>query len=307
MTGLAFFLRVYRLADNNIWWDEGWTIWLSQHDLSWIALRTASDEHPPLHYWLMHFWNLVVGGDAAALAPTQVEAFAGRFVSVFFGLLTVALLYRIGRKIGGNALGLVAALLLTLARFHVWWSQDIKNYTLSGFFALASVWFVLALVSKDATKAQSHKGFRVPFFASWRLRGKSIWLWLGYVLSITVALYSHYLAALIFLADNLFVLMVLLREWREGRAATSEQREALWEVANTSMSATASDQRESPWEVAPTVEWVIAQVAVLALYTPMARAVLAERGDLERGAGVRFRSVPETRGNRFRAGCNDIH
>src|SRR5512135_2863909 len=99
ITGLAFFLRVYRLADNNIWWDEGWTIWLSRHDLAWIALRTASDEHPPLHYWLVHFWDLVAGGDAAAGAPTQVQAFIGRFFSVFFGLLTVALLYRIGRRI----------------------------------------------------------------------------------------------------------------------------------------------------------------------------------------------------------------
>src|SRR5512135_2926052 len=86
ITGLAFFLRVYRLADSNIWWDEGWTIWLSRHDLAWIALRTASDEHPPLHYWLMHFWNLAAG----------TQAFAGRWLSLFFSVLAVALLYRIG-------------------------------------------------------------------------------------------------------------------------------------------------------------------------------------------------------------------
>jgi mannosyltransferase len=250
ITGLAFFLRVYRLADNNIWWDEGWTIWLSRHDLAWIALRTASDEHPPLHYWLMHFWDLVMGGDAAALAPTQGQAFAGRFFSVFFGLLTVALLYRIGRRIGGNILGLTAALLLGLARFHVWWSQDIKNYTLSGFFALASVWFVLLFVASQTNRRERQdrkdpKVFSPKFLASFAPFAVLI----GYVVSITLALYSHYLATLIFLADNLFVLAVLLREWRAGGGGQSLE---------------GGQARR----VAPTVEWIIAQVAVLALYAP---------------------------------------
>ncbi len=109
VVALAFFLRVYRLGDKNIWWDEGWTVWLSQHDLSWIAWRTASDEHPPLHYWLMHFWNAI-----------GLDAFVGRFFSVIFGVLTVALLYRVGKQVGDKWLGVLAALLLALARFHIW-------------------------------------------------------------------------------------------------------------------------------------------------------------------------------------------
>jgi uncharacterized membrane protein len=258
--GLAFFLRVYRLADSNIWWDEGWTIWLARYDLVWIALRTASDEHPPLHYWLMHFW-LAPGN---FFAGAEVQAFAGRFVSVSFGLLTVALLSRIGRRIGGNALGLVAALLLALARFHVWWSQDIKNYTLSGFFALASVWFVLEIVrlqvagyrlkvaDKEPPGHSGSEGLQVsqaepsnlPTFQRSNLYP---WLWVGYVASITLALYSHYLAGLIFMADNLFVFIVLLREWRAGRATATVGK---------------------PREAVPTFRWIIAQLAVLALFAP---------------------------------------
>ncbi|MGB8648854.1 MAG: glycosyltransferase family 39 protein [Anaerolineae bacterium] len=210
VVALAFLMRVERLADKSIWWDEGWTIWLSQHDLDWIALRTASDEHPPLHYWLMHFWNAI-----------GTEAAIGRFFSLFFGVLAVALLYRIAREIGGKWLGVLAALLLALARFHIWWSQDIKNYTLSGFFALASVWFVLRLVLASPTQRRA-----------WRI-------WIGYVLSITLALYSHYLAALIFLADNLLILIVLVREWRGQGKPT-----ALF------------------------LRWCLAQIAVLALFAP---------------------------------------
>lgn len=216
IVALAFLLRVYRLADKNVWWDEGWTVWLARHDLAWIALRTASDEHPPLHYWLMHFWQDAVG----------TEAILGRFFSLFFGVLTIALLYRVGKKIGGAWLGLVAALILALARFHIWWSQDIKNYTLSGFFALASVWFVLEMLDRGRQTADHPAG-------------GGQWSVVGYVASITLALYSHYLAAMIFLADNIFVAIFLLREWRAGR-----NPRALF------------------------VQWCVAQIAVLALFAP---------------------------------------
>ena len=54
---LAFGLRLYRLVDKPVWWDEGWSVWLARRDFLGIAVRTASDEHPPLHYWLLHLWN----------------------------------------------------------------------------------------------------------------------------------------------------------------------------------------------------------------------------------------------------------
>src|SRR5581483_5213862 len=192
LVALAFFLRVYRLADKNIWWDEGWTIWMAQHDWAWIALRTARDEHPPLHYWLMNLWQDIFGP----------AAMTGRFFSVAFGVLGVAVLYRIGKAVGGARLGLLAALFLTLARFQIWWSQDIKNYTLSAFFAWASMWFTWQMVERSNVQAFKRSTFL---------------LYTGYVLCAALALFSHYLAALIVLANNVFVACVLLAQWRAGK------------------------------------------------------------------------------------------
>lgn len=215
LMALAFFLRVYRLGDKNIWWDEGWTVWLAKHDPVWIALRTASDEHPPLHYWLMNVWQSIFGA----------EAFTGRFFSLLFGVLLVALLYRIGKEIGGRRLGLVAALFLALARFNIWWSQDIKNYTLSAFFAWASVWFVWKIIFLESNLLR-------------RFDSKKI-IWVGYIFSTTLALYSHYLAALIVLANNVFVASVVLAKWRRGENFVSLA-----------------------------VRWCVAQAAVVVLFAP---------------------------------------
>ncbi len=188
LVALAFCARVDRLADKNIWWDEGWTIWLARHDWAWIALRTASDEHPPLHYWLMNVWQSVFG-------PTVTT---GRFFSAAFGVLGVALLYRLGKTMGGARVGLLAALFLALARFNIWWSQDIKNYTLSAFFAWASVYFIWEWL--NAKRQNRHSQFA-----------------LGYIACAALALYAHYLAALIILASAAFVGMVSLAQWRAGK------------------------------------------------------------------------------------------
>ncbi|MCL4396022.1 MAG: glycosyltransferase family 39 protein, partial [Chloroflexi bacterium] len=197
---VAFFLRAYRLGDNNVWWDEGWSVWLSQKDLAWIALRTASDEHPPLHYWMLHVWN--------ALAGTQ--AFAGRFLSVAFGLLTVALLYRIGKRIGGTWVGVLAALLLAVARFHIWWSQDIKNYTPSIFFAFAALWFGLDLLA-ESNSSDSRAAAPKSRLALYILSPTTQSIF-AYGFFAALAMWTHYLAALVLLSLNVYALAVVVQE-----------------------------------------------------------------------------------------------
>lgn len=239
LAALAFLARVYRLGDANLWWDEGWTVWMAQHDWAWIALRTAADEHPPLHYWLMNAWQSVFGP----------AAFTGRFFSLLFGVLAVALVYRLGKAIGGARLGLLAALFLALARFNIWWSQDIKNYTLSAFFAWASVWFTWALLFRQRD-CQAH---------SIRL------LWLGYVLCTALALFSHYLAGLIVLANNLFMVVVLAAGDRKPEAGGGRQAAG----SGGQEAGGRGQQVETTRGFAPMlIRWAAAQVAVVVLLAP---------------------------------------
>jgi uncharacterized membrane protein len=269
---VAFLLRAHRLADKNIWWDEGWSVWLSQKDLAWIALRTAMDEHPPLHYWMLHFWNFIAGTDA----------FAGRFVSLAFGVLTIALIYRIGKKVGespgrhpersegsrssnseilrrfaaqndtGLWVGILAALFLATARFHIWWSQDIKNYTPSIFFAFAAVWFALNLIS-DLKTERSQFAIRYSLF--------------GYALCAALAMWTHYLAALILLALNLYALIIILCSSFVFRPSFSVLRLSSvwlnWLIANLLAAALFAPwlylylQNAASWQAAPIFDFTL--------------------------------------------------
>lgn len=181
---LAFGLRLVKLADKPIWWDEGWSVWLARLDFSAIALRTASDEHPPLHYWFLHVWTALAGEDA----------FVVRFTSVAFGVLTVALLYRFAADLAGRRVALIAAALLTLARFHIIWSQEIKMYAPGVLLALLSCYAFVRL----------WRSGRWPYAALWAI---ATW----------AVLMTLYLGVMVVLAQGLVALVGLLQRRRVGR------------------------------------------------------------------------------------------
>ncbi len=254
---VAFFLRAYRLADKNIWWDEGWSVWLSQKDLAWIALRTAADEHPPLHYWILHFWNMLAGTDA----------FAGRFLSLAFGVLTVALLYRIGKRVGGAWVGVLAAAFLATARFHIWWSQDIKNYTPSIFFAFAAVWFALDVIASDQRErsnlrasleiASSHPSTSLRTLLAmtpWR----SIIL---YALCVALAMWTHYLAALVLIALNVYAAVVILSEAKNLRKTNETLRGVYPEERR-------AQRDRKTWLIGSLGNWLIANLIAAMFFAP---------------------------------------
>lgn len=176
----AFALRLFRLESKDIWWDEGWSVWLARQDLGSIATITASDEHPPLHYWFLHFWNGWAGEGE----------FAVRFTSVLFAVATVALTYRLGRELWGRPWGLVAALLLATSRFHIGWSQEIKMYSPAIFLALVAIFFFLRLLREPRAR-----------------------FWVGYVVVNLAGLYLFYLHIFVLVVINLvFVVLWWRRE-----------------------------------------------------------------------------------------------
>ena len=79
------------------------------------------EEHPPLYSVILFFWLRLVG----------TEPFALRLLSVVFGTLAVALVYVLGRRLVSSQVGLIAAALMTLSAFAVYYSQETRMYTLA--------------------------------------------------------------------------------------------------------------------------------------------------------------------------------
>jgi mannosyltransferase len=137
----AFALRLHELTRQDIWWDEARNIDVALRPVLQIANAPELDIQPPLYYWLLHGWNSFFGV-AKGQPPAQI-AFFSRLLSVFAGVVGVALLTALGRRIGGAQTGTLAALIGALSPFWLAESQETRMYTLG--FALLTAAAVLFL------------------------------------------------------------------------------------------------------------------------------------------------------------------
>jgi mannosyltransferase len=182
---LAFALRVYHLPVQSLWYDEGVSWYLTR--MSWPALTlwTANDIQPPLYYYLLWLWVRLVGSSEYAL----------RLPSVFFGTLTLPLLWIIGRRWVGEAAAWLAVLFLALSPLHVYYAQEARMYTLLTWLGLLSS-ILLWRFLKDPSKG---------------LRSPRLW---AYVLVSVAALYTHYFAFSLLAAHFVYIIYT----WRRGSA-----------------------------------------------------------------------------------------
>ncbi len=124
---------------------------------------------------------------------TGDSEFAMRTIDAFAGTAAVALVYGLAGQLRlSRSTAFVSGLLLAVSAFAVWHSQDALANMISLSFTTSSTILVLRLISTGA-------------------RG---WALAGYVLCSASALYLNLNAVLILLAQNLFVVFLLARDFR---------------------------------------------------------------------------------------------
>ncbi len=185
-------LRGFHLGAGSLWYDETVSTYLAGSPVGELLRHTAGDIHPPGYYLLLRGW-LVLSGYPTGRADPHGNGleFASGFFSLFFGVLLIALVYALARRLGGRTVALVAALLVALSPFNVWYSQEVRMYTLGAALGLVVLWALLAAV--DATTNR-------PYVV--------------YALAAALGTYVLYYFAFLLAALNLWALVVLLRRKR---------------------------------------------------------------------------------------------
>jgi mannosyltransferase len=179
---LALGLRLYGISAEALWLDEATSLMLARMDVPTLIQWTALDIHPPLYYILLHYW--------IALGESELVV---RGLSTLAGLLTVGVIFALGRTLFSLRVGLIAACLLAWSPFHIWYSQEARMYAWVTFWISASLFLALRLWTLASAR-------------------KRIWLtWTGYVLATAAALYTHYYAVFGILLANLGFLYLLAR------------------------------------------------------------------------------------------------
>ena len=140
LTIVGLLLRLYNLGGNSLWLDEASTLGFARQSFVGIWESTAGGEfNPPLFYWLEH--GMLVFGESE---------FVLRLLPALLGILTIPVVYFIGKEFKNRDVGLIAAALLTFSPFHIFYSQEARAYApMLFFFSLVLLFYIRANRSNE--------------------------------------------------------------------------------------------------------------------------------------------------------------
>ncbi|RLT45684.1 MAG: hypothetical protein DWI62_03095 [Chloroflexi bacterium] len=169
---LAFALRVAGVQRQDLWGDEAFSVRFSAQALPQIV-RPGVETHPPLYHALLHYWMAAAGNRPLAV----------RYLSVLTGTLLVATCCNLGRSVFPRAVGVTTAAVASVSAFGIYYSQEARMYALA---ALLCALATLLVLRHQARPRQTER----------------LWAWL---LAVTLALFTHYYCALVWLAHLLLL------------------------------------------------------------------------------------------------------
>ncbi|MCB0084839.1 MAG: glycosyltransferase family 39 protein [Caldilineaceae bacterium] len=191
-------LRSGRLSWQPLWWDEGYSVYFATESLSQMFWLTARDIHPPLYYALLHGWIALLGGP---------EPLVLRTFSVFIGFLALPTMYWLAATFfpTQRRISLLALTLLLISPIHIFYSQEVRMYGLAMLLGMASTtcFWLMMQVQQTQAPSQSSPG-QSSLTASARDRNARYWV--GYLLFTTLAIYTLYYVAFLFVAHLLWAL-----------------------------------------------------------------------------------------------------
>ncbi len=173
---LGAVLRFWGLGAKSVWLDETQSLFYVDRPFGeMLAAVKAHDAHPPLYYALLHLW----------MAGTQGAARA-RALSALFSTLTLLVFYDLARRLLARDGALLAALLLAVSAFQIYFAQEARNYALATFLVTLGWWVLVRLLTRE--------------------RGRGWPLWLGLALANAAALYTFYYTAFAIVAQGALLL-----------------------------------------------------------------------------------------------------
>lgn len=194
---LAAAIRFWQLGSESLWLDEATTYWRSGSPIADLVASSIKAGHTPTYFLLMHAWLKLGGSEFMLRAPSAV-----------FGALTVPLCYALGGLVGGRRVALVAALLVTLSTFHLYYAQEARSYALLTLCVAVAMLGLVWLAQHPARALLSPR--------DWRRDGTAGLAWAAYVLGSLGALAVHNMAVFFLLAASLVFALLALRLRGQG-------------------------------------------------------------------------------------------
>ncbi|MEO0562418.1 MAG: glycosyltransferase family 39 protein, partial [Chloroflexota bacterium] len=219
ITLLIAAFNVPRLDDASLWYDEAWSVYAvsapppstyepprglrailrtaaygARDDALTTLQRVHEDVHPPLYFLTLDGWTWLTGESVFAL----------RYLSLLTGLIGMATVAALGRRLSDTTGGITAALVFGTSLLWTYYAREARMYAPLMMLAAASTLAYLSLIERP----------------NWR------WVAL-YAVIVALGVYTHYTAALVPLAHGIHLVFSSRQHNRVGTQHAVSLR-ALW-------------------------------------------------------------------------------
>jgi mannosyltransferase len=170
---VAAVIRIATINNQSLWADEALTAYEAPLPFgAMINTVLHTETTPPLYFVVIWFWTKVFGTSEVAL----------RAISTIAGIATVAIAYQCARELVSRWAGVVAAALVAVNPYLVWYSQEARSYMLLvALTAAGFLWFIRARDDPSRRNlawwaALSSLAVMTHFFAGFAVAPEALWL-----------------------------------------------------------------------------------------------------------------------------------
>ena len=164
-------LRLYHLDYQSLWLDEIYSMIGSNPDQSFASMIAyCRNDQPPAFFTLLYYWFKAFG----------YTPYAGRLLAAIIGVIGIVFVYFLGKEVRDKETGLFAALIAAFNYFQIYYSQEVRFYSLLFLLATLSYLFFIRIIKWD--------------------KGSDYFL---YVIFTTLAMYTHYYGLVILASQGL--------------------------------------------------------------------------------------------------------
>ncbi len=174
-------LRLYGLGQESMRLDEAQSVWQASHSINFIKSYMVQNIHLPLHNVLLHWWMKFVGTEEVSV----------RLMSAIPGILSLPALYLLAWEIfQDKKKALITLLIAAISPFWIWYSREIRMYTLLTLVSSLSYYFYLRILKEN-------RPVLFTFFIAVNVLG----------------IYTHYFFNFVLLIQALFFIIAKRQMW----------------------------------------------------------------------------------------------
>ncbi len=142
---IGAFLRFYDLGGQSLWNDELSSWRRASYDTidKVIKKGAGEDVHPPGYYLILHMVQRVSDTEFALRLPSAVA-----------GVLSLLVIYLLGRRIWSDREGLIAAALMAVVWAPIRYSQEARSYALLMLVTMLSIWAWMTMLREIERKGR---------------------------------------------------------------------------------------------------------------------------------------------------------